>query len=134
MFDSSPVSPGHSLIIPKNHRVFLNELATREWSELGNMNNKVVNLIEETDCKKVYENMLATSESPIVKRFLLKAINHPKINTKPDAYNFGVNDGRAAGRTVDHFHWHVIPRYTGDMDDPRGGVRHVIPEMGNYKK
>lgn len=44
-----------------------------------------------------------------------------------------MNDGKAAGRTVDHLHWHIIPRYDGDMIDPRGGVRYVIPEMGNYK-
>ena len=65
--------------------------------------------------------------------FCQEAINHPRINTKPDGYNHGVNDGKAAGRTVDHFHWHVIPRFEGDVKDPRGGVRFVIPEKGNYK-
>jgi diadenosine tetraphosphate (Ap4A) HIT family hydrolase len=58
---------------------------------------------------------------------------HPRINTRPDAYNHGFNDGKAAGRTIDHLHWHIIPRYEKDMSDPRGGVRFVIPEMGNYK-
>jgi superfamily II DNA or RNA helicase/diadenosine tetraphosphate (Ap4A) HIT family hydrolase len=52
----------------------------------------------------------------------------------PDGYNVGFNHGEAAGQTVMHLHMHVIPRYTGDMDDPRGGVRHVIPWKGNYKK
>ena len=52
---------------------------------------------------------------------------------EPDGFNFGINSGEAAGQTVPHLHLHVIPRYTGDMDDPRGGVRHVIPWMGNYK-
>lgn len=51
---------------------------------------------------------------------------------KPAGYNVGFNAGAAAGQTVPHLHVHVIPRYTGDMDDPRGGVRHVIPEKGNY--
>ncbi len=50
----------------------------------------------------------------------------------PAGYNVGFNAGAAAGQTVDHLHVHVIPRYPGDMDDPRGGVRHVIPERGNY--
>lgn len=50
----------------------------------------------------------------------------------PDAYNVGFNAGAAAGQTVDHLHVHVIPRYVGDMADPRGGVRHVIPHKGNY--
>ncbi len=50
----------------------------------------------------------------------------------PAGYNVGFNAGAAAGQTVDHLHVHVIPRFPGDMDDPRGGVRHVIPERGNY--
>jgi len=50
----------------------------------------------------------------------------------PDAYNIGVNDGEAAGRTVHHLHVHLIPRYRGDVPNPRGGVRHIIPGKGNY--
>lgn len=46
----------------------------------------------------------------------------------PDSYNIGVNDGPAAGQTVPHLHMHLIPRYRGDLPDPRGGVRWVIPE------
>jgi diadenosine tetraphosphate (Ap4A) HIT family hydrolase len=51
---------------------------------------------------------------------------------RPDGYNVGFNAGSAAGQTVPHLHVHVIPRYAGDMDDPRGGVRYVIPSRGNY--
>jgi hypothetical protein len=50
----------------------------------------------------------------------------------PDGFNVGFNAGTAAGQTVQHLHVHVIPRFHGDMDDPRGGVRHVIPSRGNY--
>ncbi|OBJ70974.1 DUF3427 domain-containing protein [Mycobacterium sp. 1274756.6] len=50
----------------------------------------------------------------------------------PDGFNVGFNAGSAAGQTVDHLHIHVIPRYLGDVADPRGGVRHVIPSRGNY--
>ena len=50
------------------------------------------------------------------------------------AFNVGFNEGPAAGQTVGHFHIHVIPRRAGDMHDPRGGVRHVIPDKGNYLK
>ena len=52
----------------------------------------------------------------------------------PDGYNVGFNEGAAGGQTIAHFHLHVIPRHLGDMDDPRGGVRHVIPPRGNYLK
>lgn len=51
---------------------------------------------------------------------------------KPDGYNIGMNCGETAGQTVFHFHCHLIPRYKGDMDNPRGGVRHVIPTKGKY--
>jgi diadenosine tetraphosphate (Ap4A) HIT family hydrolase len=50
----------------------------------------------------------------------------------PDAFTIGVNDGEAAGQTVGHAHVHVIPRYAGDVPDPRGGVRWVIPERAAY--
>ena len=51
---------------------------------------------------------------------------------QPNGYNIGINVGEAAGQTVNHLHIHVIPRYSGDVRDPRGGVRHVIPGKGNY--
>ena len=50
----------------------------------------------------------------------------------PDGYNIGVNIGRAAGQTIPHLHVHIIPRYEGDMDDPKGGIRGVIPKKQKY--
>lgn len=50
----------------------------------------------------------------------------------PEGFNIGINVGEVAGQTVMHLHVHVIPRYRGDVDDPRGGVRHVIPSKANY--
>lgn len=50
----------------------------------------------------------------------------------PDGYNIGMNCGEAAGQTVLHFHCHVIPRYTGDMENPRGGIRHCVKGKGYY--
>ncbi len=67
---------------------------------------------------------------------LVKVINQVKENIlkeyAPDGYNIGMNCGAAAGQTVFHFHCHVIPRYKGDMEDPRGGVRHCIRGKGYY--
>ncbi|HTN99892.1 MAG TPA: HIT family protein, partial [Microthrixaceae bacterium] len=54
------------------------------------------------------------------------------LKHEPDGYNVGFNAGDAAGQTVDHLHIHVIPRRVGDVADPRGGIRHVIPDRGNY--
>ena len=50
----------------------------------------------------------------------------------PDGFNVGINVGAAAGQTVWHAHVHLIPRYAGDMEDPRGGVRGVIPAKRRY--
>jgi diadenosine tetraphosphate (Ap4A) HIT family hydrolase len=51
---------------------------------------------------------------------------------QPDGYNLGINDGAAAGQTVDHVHLHVIPRYAGDLPDPRGGIRWLFPDKADY--
>jgi len=53
---------------------------------------------------------------------------------KPDGYNIGFNDGASAGQTVMHFHLHVIPRYQGDVADPRGGIRWIFPDKAVYWK
>ena len=50
----------------------------------------------------------------------------------PDGYNIGINIGQAAGQTVAHAHLHVIPRRRGDVADPRGGVRCVVPDKARY--
>lgn len=50
----------------------------------------------------------------------------------PDGFNIGLNIGEIAGQTVDHVHIHLIPRFKGDVEDPRGGVRGVIPERKHY--
>ena len=52
----------------------------------------------------------------------------------PDGFNIGVNDGAAAGQTVMHLHIHLIPRYNGDAEDPRGGVRWIMPDKAPYWK
>lgn len=74
--------------------------------------------------------------SPPEKSALTEAINHAKAAVEsthsPDGYTIGVNVGAAGGQTVGHLHVHLIPRYDGDVPDPRGGVRNVIPGKGNY--
>jgi len=52
---------------------------------------------------------------------------------KPDSYNIGINVSKVAGQSVPHTHIHLIPRYAGDVADPRGGVRNVIPNKRAYK-
>jgi diadenosine tetraphosphate (Ap4A) HIT family hydrolase len=61
-----------------------------------------------------------------------KALIDKKLN--PDGYNIGINDGAAAGQTINHLHIHVIPRYKGDSEDPRGGIRWIFPDKAPYWK
>jgi len=99
--DGYPVSPGHTLVIPKRH---------------------IASLFETTDAERraLWEALRRARE--VLDREL-----------RPAGYNLGVNDGDAAGQTVMHLHVHVIPRYAGDVEDPRGGVRHSIPGRGYYR-
>jgi diadenosine tetraphosphate (Ap4A) HIT family hydrolase len=59
-----------------------------------------------------------------------KAVIDEKFN--PPAYNIGINEGVEAGRTVPHLHIHLIPRYEGDVSNPKGGVRNIIPAKADY--
>jgi diadenosine tetraphosphate (Ap4A) HIT family hydrolase len=72
----------------------------------------------------------------IEKAAILQALDEAKESLdkefSPDGYNIGINDGEAAGQTVMHLHVHLIPRYKGDTDDPRGGVRWIFPEKAKY--
>jgi superfamily II DNA or RNA helicase/diadenosine tetraphosphate (Ap4A) HIT family hydrolase/SOS-response transcriptional repressor LexA len=102
IFDSFPVSPGHVLVITR----------------------RVV---------PTYFDCTAAEQAAVMELVgTAKRLLDERLEPKPDGYNVGFNAGAAAGQTVPHVHVHVIPRYAGDMPDPRGGVRHVIPEKGNY--
>jgi len=75
---------------------------------------------------------LTENEKANLSRTIAKAKEIIEKEYNPDGFNIGMNCGETAGQTVFHFHCHLIPRYKGDMDNPRGGVRHVIPTKGNY--
>lgn len=70
----------------------------------------------------LYLNEVADAYSLLVRAEMHLGHEHPA-----DGYTIGVNEGRAAGRTIDHVHIHLIPRRFGDVPDPRGGVRGVVP-------
>ncbi|MGH0280443.1 DUF3427 domain-containing protein [Sinorhizobium meliloti] len=75
---------------------------------------------------------LRDAEKDAIWRSVDHGIAEIKSRHAPDGFNVGFNFGEAAGQTVFHFHLHIIPRYSGDVLDPRGGVRHVIPGKANY--
>lgn len=84
--------------------------------------------------KKHYENYfdLTIEEQTECITMINKVRDILLIRFKPDGFNIGINVGESAGQTVNHVHIHVIPRYDGDVADPRGGVRGVIPEKQKY--
>ena len=132
-FDKFPVSPGHAELIPQRHIASLLDLTKDEWSELQPALSTVIQLIEMTNLKEVYSKFIMTPLNNKSIQFCEKMLKHIGIMKKPEGYNVGVNEGEAAGRTVHHLHIHFIPRFFGDVEDYVGGVRHIIPGMGNYK-
>lgn len=99
-YDRYPVSPGHTLIIPKRH-----------VANYFSLNREEVWMLNELSlsCKAILQDTY-----------------------HPTGFNLGVNVGRDAGQSVFHCHVHLIPRYHGDVANPLGGVRGVIPGKQNY--
>lgn len=87
-------------------------------------------LIPKRHCKSYFDFNFIELESVGVTIGVVKRVLDTKYN--PDGYNIGINCGEAAGQTVMHCHIHIIPRYNGDCENPRGGVRGVIPEKQHY--
>jgi diadenosine tetraphosphate (Ap4A) HIT family hydrolase len=75
---------------------------------------------------------LNEEERLAVLELLERAKERVAAQHRPDGYNIGINDGAAAGQTVMHLHVHLIPRYRGDVADPRGGVRWIFPDKAPY--
>ena len=63
---------------------------------------------------------------------IMKAKELIEKDHNPDGYNIGMNCGEAAGQTIHHFHCNLIPRYVGDMENPKGGIRHCVAGKGYY--
>ncbi len=87
-------------------------------------------IISKRHCESYFDLTATEQQDAIIQINLAKKIIDEKFH--PDAYNIGVNIGTVAGQTIPHVHIHIIPRYLGDMENPRGGVRGVIPEKQQY--
>ncbi len=98
--DSYPVSPGHTLTLPKRHLASLWQTTAEEQLALW--------------------QLLPQAKVQLDEEY------------QPAGYNIGINDGVQAGQTILHLHIHLIPRYQGDCQDPRGGLRWILPEKAVY--
>jgi diadenosine tetraphosphate (Ap4A) HIT family hydrolase len=86
--------------------------------------------------KRHFDNYFDATEDELkaIEDILKQAKEFIDNKFNPDGYNIGINCGEVAGQSVMHLHIHLIPRYKGDMDNPLGGVRGVIPEKQKYEK
>jgi diadenosine tetraphosphate (Ap4A) HIT family hydrolase len=75
---------------------------------------------------------LSSEQQAAIWAFMTDVREQLRIQFLPDAFTIGINDGAAAGQTIEHAHIHLIPRRIGDVPDPRGGVRHIIPGNARY--
>jgi diadenosine tetraphosphate (Ap4A) HIT family hydrolase len=75
---------------------------------------------------------LSSEEQAAIWSLVSAVRRHIETKDMPAGYNIGINVGEAAGQTVAHAHLHVIPRHQGDVPDPRGGIRWVIPAKAKY--
>ena len=75
---------------------------------------------------------LSPAERTAVFDLVTQAKTQIQNDTNPAGFNIGINDGAAAGQTIHHLHIHLIPRYEGDIPDPRGGVRWIFPDKAVY--
>lgn len=102
LLDRFPLHPGHALIVPRRHVADENQLT-------------------EDEREAIYVRLLPRVRTELERRGVVA-----------DGFNIGVNVGLAAGQTVGHVHVHLIPRVVGDVADPRGGVRWVVPARAAY--
>ena len=129
--DASSPSPSPFLAIPRDEWICVNEHCFAVYDRFPVSPGHVL-VITHRVVPTFFECTVAEQMGALALVHIVKAMLDTRLTPKPDGYNVGFNAGAAAGQTVPHVHVHVIPRYAGDMGDPRGGVRHVIPEKGNY--
>ncbi|MBK1620192.1 HIT family protein [Lamprobacter modestohalophilus] len=135
IFDAHPANPGHALVIPKRHVESIFSLNDTEQADYFDAIRGVKRVIETTDLTDIYQEMLTRDDLKDRPKGQIEAILRLDfIGRKPDAYTIGNNDGREAGRSIDHLHVIILPRYRGDVDNPRGGIRNVIPSRANYQR
>ena len=115
--------------IDKKDFILENEYAIVRFDDFP-VNNGHLEVIPKRHVRDWWETN--DEERKAIFKLLDKAKKIVDLKYHPDGYNIGMNLGKSAGQSVMHLHVHLIPRYNGDVENPRGGVRAVIPQKQNY--
>ena len=116
--------------IPQERIVLENDLAyaVRDGYPVTEMHSMIIPKRHIQDYFDLTTDELLACDQLI--RSLKKEISNS--DSSVNGFNIGMNSGESAGQTIFHCHIHLIPRRTGDVENPRGGVRHIIPGKGDY--
>ena len=111
--DKYPVTKGHLLVVPKRHLLHVSEYEVQEWNDLRNAISEAKQMC-------------------VAHLFGVKKIcSRPPNASWVTDFNIGLNEGTHAGQTIEHLHWHIIPRIENDGGKPCG-VRNVFPDKADY--
>lgn len=126
-WDLYPATPGHLEVLPTRHVQYFEQLSDDELHSMMFFAREVMGVIRHADLIARYEDLLTRADDRN-RSLQLAALRAMQLrqNAKPDAFNFGMNDGPQAGQTIPHLHFHLMPRWRGDMLNPRGGVRNLF--------
>ena len=127
-WDGIPVALGHAEVLPKRHVQYFHDLTSEEKAGLLLFVDEVIARIRQADLAEEYRT-LAGETTEMARPYVQKAYEAATRGVSAiDGFSHGINDGPAAGQTIPHLHYHIIPRRQGDVANPRGGIRRIFGE------
>ena len=127
-WDAIPVALGHAEVLPKRHVQYFHDLTSEEKANLLLFVDEVMKKIQRADLVAEYDK-LVDETTEMARPYVQKAYEAATRGVASiDGFSHGINDGAAAGQTIPHLHYHIIPRRQGDVANPRGGIRRIFGE------
>lgn len=127
-WDRYPATPGHVEVLPKRHVQYFDQLTGEERDSMMRFAHEMMQVIRKEDLVSLYTTMIQSADDTN-RALQQKALDNLMARSdEPDAFNFGINDGPEAGQSIHHLHLHLMPRWEGDMANPRGGVRNLFQQ------
>lgn len=133
ILDEYPVSPGHTLIVSKQHIPNLLHLPPQFADSMLRLVNDAYSKLSTYTLKDFYTRKISSPKDVTQRKFCELALRALADEPNLVDFNLGINNGVNAGQTVRHLHVHLMPRFANDGGVKTGGVRHIFPERGNYR-